>query len=223
MALTTNGDDRPLRPETQTEWPRRTARASATRQSILEAARDLFVGQGYVRTTVPAIAELAGVSRATVFNSVGTKAEVLRACYDAAIVGDDEPLPLYARPEMLSMLAEPDPRLSLDLYAAIICAIGARVSPLVEVLRAAAAADDDIRSMWHEIQSERLYGANRFVQTLADKTPLRPGLTQTKAADLVWTLIDNSLYHRLVLERGWSPAEFQQWLSSTFIEQLLPE
>jgi AcrR family transcriptional regulator len=176
-----------------------------------------------VRTTVPAIAERASVSRATVFNSVGTKAEVLRACYDAAVVGDDEPLPLYARPEMLAMLAEPDPRLALDLYAAIICGVGARVSPLVEVLRAASAADDDIRIMWQQIQSERLYGATRFVQTLAGKTPLRPGLTQAKAADLVWTLIDNSLYHRLVLERGWPPEEFQQWLSSTFIEQLLPQ
>ena len=223
MALTTGGDDQPLRPDTQAEWPRRTARAAATRRSILDAARDLFIDQGYVRTTVPAIAERAGVSRATVFNSVRTKAEVLRACYDVAIVGDDEPLPLYARPEMLAMLAESDPRLSLRLYAAIICGIGARVSPLVEVLRAAAAADDDIRIMWHEIQSERLYGASRFVQTLAGKTPLRPGLTQTRAADLVWTLIDNSLYHKLVHERGWPPAEFQKWLSSTFIEQLLPQ
>jgi hypothetical protein len=47
------------------------------------------------------------VSRKTVFDSVGGKAQLMKLAYDFAIVGDDEPLPLRERSEMADLLAEP--------------------------------------------------------------------------------------------------------------------
>jgi hypothetical protein len=38
----------------------------------------------------------------------------------------------------------------------------------------------------------------------------------------VWALIDASLYHRLAVERGWTRAQFQEWLCATLESQLLP-
>lgn len=49
----------------------------ATREKVLEAARDLFNETGYDETTIRAIAERAGVSVGSVFTTFASKAEVL--------------------------------------------------------------------------------------------------------------------------------------------------
>lgn len=50
---------------------------AATREKVLEAARDLFNEVGYEETTIRAIAERAGVSVGSVFTTFASKAEVL--------------------------------------------------------------------------------------------------------------------------------------------------
>jgi len=50
---------------------------AATRERVLEAARDLFNEVGYDETTIRAIAERAGVSVGSVFTTFASKAEVL--------------------------------------------------------------------------------------------------------------------------------------------------
>ena len=84
----------------------RADQARQTRRRIVDAAAELFAEYGYARTTIDAIATAAGVSRKTVFDSVGGKAQLMKLAYDFAIVGDDEPVPLADRPE-IGMLAEP--------------------------------------------------------------------------------------------------------------------
>src|SRR4051812_11217164 len=69
----------------------RAAQARATRRAIVDAAARLFIELGYGATTVDAIAEAAGVSRKTVFTSVGGKADALKLAIDWAVTGDDEP------------------------------------------------------------------------------------------------------------------------------------
>lgn len=49
----------------------------ATREKVLDAARDLFNEMGYDETTIRAIAERAGVSVGSVFTTFASKAEVL--------------------------------------------------------------------------------------------------------------------------------------------------
>ncbi|MFA7324270.1 MAG: helix-turn-helix domain-containing protein, partial [Candidatus Nanopelagicales bacterium] len=58
--------------------PLRAESAQRTRRAVLEAARELFLSAGYVQTTIEQIADRAGVSRPTVFSSVGNKATVLK-------------------------------------------------------------------------------------------------------------------------------------------------
>jgi AcrR family transcriptional regulator len=205
----------------QTEWPLRRAKAAATRRVIIDAGSLLFIEHGYAGASIQAIADAAGVSRATVFNSVGGKAALLKAAYDVATVGDDEPVPLPQRPDWVAARLEPDQRRFIRLYAALIADIGERLARIYEVFRAAAMSDAEVGALWREIQGERLKGAGGFVGLLREKGPLRKGLDQTAAADIVWALIDASLYHRLVIERGWTRAQFQTWLQHTLEAQLL--
>ncbi|HZU72841.1 MAG TPA: helix-turn-helix domain-containing protein [Acidimicrobiales bacterium] len=204
------------------EWPARRAKARATRAAIIQAAADLFIQQGYLGTSVQAIADNAGVSRATVFNSVGGKLELLRAAFDVATVGDDEPVPLPQRPEALAVRAEPDPRKAVAGYAALVTGVSSRVAGIYEAFRCAAGVDPRVRVQWAQIQEERFGGAKGFVGILSAKGPLRDGLTPNDAADLVWVLIDASLFHRLVVERSWPTSDFQRWLAATMQAQLLP-
>ncbi len=203
-------------------FPQRTAKAARTRQDVIAAAGRLFVQRGYVATRVQEIADAAGVSRATVFNSVGGRPALLRACYDIATVGDDDPIPLPQRPELLAVRDARDQRDTIVLYAGVIAGIGERLSGIYEVFRAAAATDPDIRTQWEQIQAERLGGGHGFVRILAGKGPLRDGLDLVEAGDVVWAHIDASLYHRLVVERGWSRVHFEAWFARTLTSYLLP-
>lgn len=206
----------------QPEWPLRRAKAAATRLAVIAAASRLFVEKGYAGATVHAIAEVAGVSRATVFNAVGGKAALLKAAYDVATVGDDEPLPLPQREAAVATRMEPDPGRAIAIYAGMIADIGDRLAPIYEVFRAASVNDLEVRAIWDQIQQERLKGARGFVGLLRAKGPLRRDLDDRAAGDIVWVLIDASLYHRLAVERGWSKKQFRDWLQRAFETQLLP-
>lgn len=202
-------------------FPLRTAKAASTRVAVLAAAHQLFLEQGYAATTAQQIAESAGVSRATVFNSVGGKVALLRACYDVATVGDDEPVPLPQRPGLLAVRAAEEPATSIALYAKVATDVAGRLSGIYEVFRAAATNDAEIRGSWEEVQAERLGGCHGFVRILAEKGPLRRGLDRKEAGDVVWTYVDASLYHRLVVERGWPPRRFERWLTRQLTTYLL--
>ena len=199
----------------------RAAAAQATRVAIIEAATDLFVERGFGPVSIDDIAAAAGVARATVFTAVGGKAAVLRAVYDVAVVGDDEPVPLPDRPWARPVREAPDGPTMLDRYARMVTTVDRRVAGVWEVLRRAAGAHDDVRAHWDEIRAERRAGAANVVTMLRRHGPLRPGLRPSAAADLVEVLIDPGLYFLLVDERGWSERAFERWLAETLRAQLL--
>lgn len=201
----------------------RQTQARATRWAIIQAAARLFCEQGYSTTSIDGIATAAGVSRATVFTSVGGKPLLLKLAYDVAIVGDDEPVALPERPRSRAIRAEPHPRRYLALYAELVTEMGARLAPISEAFRGAAAADRQVRAMWQEEQQQRARGAANVAQDVMRRGPLREGLDVSTAADLVWVLNDPGLYFALVHQSGWAPARFQAWLADTLQRQLLPD
>jgi AcrR family transcriptional regulator len=204
------------------ESPLRKAQAAATRRSIIDAASVLFIERGYVATSIEAVAEAAGVSRATVFTSVGGKKALLKTAYDVALVGDDEPIPFPLRPASLAVRAEPDPQRFLVGYTGLVVDINARLAPIYEAVRGAASADPEVRDVFEAIGTERRIGAGRVVSDLVGKGGrLRDGLDEEAAADVLWVLIDAGLFHLLVHRRGWSRERFESWLAEAIQRELL--
>ena len=199
----------------------RAAAAGATRVAIIEAATRSFVDRGYGAVSIDDIASEAGVARATVFNAVGGKAALLRAAYDVAIVGDDEPVPLPDREWARPVRDAPDGPAMLDRYARMVTVIDGRVAAIYEVLRGAATAHDDVRAHWDEIRAGRRTGAENVVKMLTAHGPLRRGLTRGVAADIVELLMDPGHHTQLVALRGWSTTAFERWLATTLRQQLL--
>ena len=138
--------------------PLRDQSARQTRQAVLAAAREMFIAQGYVATTMEQIAERAGVSKPTVFASAGSKRAILKNLHDHALAGDDEPVPVASRPWYQEALADPDPRRSLRLHARNVVRMQQRYADLNEVLQMAAAADDELRQLWQITEDQRRTG-----------------------------------------------------------------
>jgi len=201
----------------------RGAHARSTREVIIAAATRLFVEQGYAATSIEEIALAAGVSRATVFTSVGGKPTLLKSALDVAIVGDDEPASLPDRAPSFAIRPEPDPRKYLALYAGLITEIGGRLAGIYEAVRGAAGVDPDARVLWDNHLAQRRHGAANVVGDVLRKGRPRPGLDREAAADVMWLLIDPGNYHLLVHRRGWTPDRYQAWLGQTMIRQLLPD
>jgi hypothetical protein len=61
----------------------------------------------------------------------------------------------------------------------------------------------------------------RFAQHLAGTGALRAGITVDEARDLLWTINSHAVHHMLVVERGWSPERYREWLVETLACALL--
>ena len=200
----------------------RGAQAQSTRQAVIAAATRLFAEHGFAATSIEEIAAAAGVSRATVFTSVGGKATLLKTALDVAIVGDDQAIALPERPRSKAIRAEPDPRKYLALYAELVTEMDGRLAAIHEAVRGAAGVDPDARALWESHLAQHRQGASNVIGDLMRKGGLRPGLDPESAADIVW-LLGPGTYYMLVHRRGWPPQRFQTWLTETFINQLLPD
>jgi AcrR family transcriptional regulator len=198
--------------------PRREAAARLTRRTVLDAARDLFVEQGWAATTVSQIAERSAVSRPTVF-AVGNKAELLTLVRDIALAGDDEAITVTAREGVQALLAEASPGRTLDLIAAHVVRLQTRYAPLDAVLHAAAGADEHCHALWRTSEQQRRAGAQLFADNLAGKGPL--ALPPARVVDVLWVFMASEPYRRLVLEAGWTPADYLEWLAGVLRTQLL--
>jgi AcrR family transcriptional regulator len=199
----------------------RTEQARTTRRSIVAAASQLFIENGYGATTIDAVAKAAGVSRKTVFTAVGSKVDLLRVAVDWAVAGDDLPVALADRAVLRHLLDQPDPSVLLTGWARIQAEIGARVAALSRALEVAAGTDDEARSLLAQLQSQRLDGACAIVERLRALDALAADLTYQEAIDLAWLATDAALFDRLVQVRGWSTSRFAEWLGENLCRQLL--
>ncbi len=196
---------------------------AAGRRRILDAAGRLFTEQGYLGTTITQIAAAAGVSTQSVYNMAGGKPELLKAAYDAAVAGDDEPVPVAQRPLIQAMIAAPDPREALALYARLGREIAQRTHRLVTVVLAQAATGDAaLADFAARIEAERARGTAATARHLAGRFELRAGLSEQAAADILWTLTAPDIVDRLVIRRNWTWDTYERWLADTIASALLP-
>jgi len=200
---------------------RRAESARRTRRAIVAAATELFLRDGFGRTTVDAVARAAAVSRKTVFRSVGGKVELLKVAMDWAVTGDDEAGPLAARPEIAQLAGQADGAAILAEWAALTAAIDSRVAGLSLVLAEAAGLDPAAREQRVLARSQRFDGGTAFADLLATRGLLRADVSARHAADIVWLHSDPAIYHQLVVERDWTHEQFVGWLAGAVNTQLL--
>jgi AcrR family transcriptional regulator len=212
-----------VKPRRRYDSRRRYAQAAQTRQEVLDTARGVFLEHGYAGATLGAIARASDVVVETIYRTFGSKAGLFKAVVRAAVAGGAAraDVPVEQRPAIQAIIAEPDPRRQLALYAATQPGIHARSGPLLRVLVGAASADSELAEVWQELEAERLAGMMRFAQLLADHGVLRPDLSLEDARDTLWTLNSLAVHDLLVVQRGWSAERYRDWLATALAGVLL--
>jgi AcrR family transcriptional regulator len=197
---------------------RRRAQADDTRSAIIRAARDLFIERGYGNTTLPDIAAAAGVAVETIYASVGTKTELLHRAWDITVGGDDQDIVFHERPGALAIRNEPDLARRLKLHAALSTRTAQRIAPFQVMVQSAAGSDPTAAAMLKEMARQRLVGIGVMAAEAAKTGQL--GVSEEECRDVLWSMTDGMLWHRLVNERGWTNEHFAQWLGQLWVERL---
>lgn len=215
----------PVNPPTGSRRYNATSRqraADRTRDRIAEAAEAAFLERGYAVTTVAEIAVAAGVAVDTVYAIMGSKSALLRKLIERAISGAGEAVSAEERDYVVEMRAEPDPIRKLARYARAIREMQARLAPLFLVLREGSRREPLLADLWAEISERRATNMRRLVADVAENTPLRTDLTHDEAADILWATNSPEFYVLLVVDRGWSPDRFEEWILDLWVRSLLP-
>ncbi|MBZ0299181.1 MAG: TetR/AcrR family transcriptional regulator [Anaerolineae bacterium] len=194
----------------------RQRQALATQQLIVATARELFVAQGYVATTMEAIAESAGVAVSTVYAIFRNKRGILREIRQTWHRESGQ------RDIYHDAIQQADPRQRLALAAHATRRQWETGAPMMTIYQGAAAADAEAAAELEEALNGRRKGIGPFIRDMAEANLLRPDLSPDQAVAIFLALTQSAVYQELVDSAGWSPDAYEAWLVEVLSGQLLP-
>ena len=191
----------------------RRAAAAATRDRICAAAEELFVGAGYARTSIRAVATAAAVAEATIYLTFPNKAALL----DAVIVRATRDNPS----EGLDAIAAARPEEILPRLASSNEVLMARAGRLIALGESASLMDAELRPL-RERAHRNLRAAFRVIaDRLDDAGLLRAGAQES--ADSLYAIAGESTYLRMTEGAMLPSDDYARWLTETLAAVLLNE
>jgi hypothetical protein len=153
------------------------------------------------------------VSYQTVYSVFGTKLRLAHAIIEVGfhIEGVEERGAEFAKSR--------DPEVWLRGVAEISRSIQEPCADLFRFMRES--GDPQLLQRYHEYQTLRFTQESFLPVLLAKSGRLRRGLSANEVLAVIWSLSGTDLYSMLVLDRGWTPARYEEWLGSTLIDLLL--
>jgi AcrR family transcriptional regulator len=194
---------------------RRARQAEATHADILGAARALFSERGYSATSVKDIAVKAEVSVQTVYDSVGSKAELVRQLND--YVGAEAGVAEIAS----AIPTETDPQKLLAIPVRIAGAFVERCGDILRATASGSAAEPELRiiaTVGHQRHNE---GVERLTARLDDLGALRPGLSVGEAASTISVITTPWFTLMLVDEYAWTIERYEAWAVDVLARSVL--
>ena len=192
----------------------RQRQALATQALIVDTARRLFLEQGYHATTIEMIAAEAGVAVSTIYAIFRNKRGILQAMREAWHQESGQ-RDIYAQAR-----EESDPQKRLGLAAHATRRQWETGAALTRIYNAAASADPEAAAELVVALEGRRKNLTAFIEEMAPD--LRPELDAKRAAEIFLALTMAEIYDMLVRERGWTPDEYETWLTTLLRQQLLP-
>jgi AcrR family transcriptional regulator len=189
----------------------RERRAQLTHDEILRAARRLFAEHGYARTSVRDIAKAAGVSAQTVYDSVGSKQQLVAQLND--LIDAEAGIGAIVRTDIQSE----DPTQVIAVSARVARSILQHCGDIIHALVTGAAAEPELAAVLAEGQRRHLGGSTTVVGRLKELgTPLPDDAIETLAAltDVRFALVLQESY-------GWSLDQLERWMTDTSTTLLL--
>jgi AcrR family transcriptional regulator len=203
------------RPKRRYVSAQRSETAEATRARILETAKRLFSRDGIDKVTIAELAAGADVAASTVYALFTSKAGILRALMEGALFGPRFQS-AHAQLEDVS-----DPVKLVELTSAVSRAIYESESLDLGVLRGASAFSAELRALEAEFEDRRREMQRARLELLFAHGRARSDLDFAKAQQIMWMYTSRDVYRMLVHESGWTPDQYQAWLSRTLVDALV--
>jgi len=165
------------------------------------------------------VADAAGVAVQTVYFMFGTKATLLAEVEDRVVLGDAPSEQWRQRPWMAQMQQEIDPQKLLTLFVEVDTDIKSRIAPLAAALGPERPVDP--RAAIHDRGRDDFFGT--VVDRLQALGALRDGMTASRALDIIRVVNTVDAFVDLTTRRGWTTAEWKQWMTHLLSMQLLLE
>ena len=194
---------------------RRAVQAEQTRAEILSAARRQFAVNGYAATSVKDIATAAGVSVQTVYDSVGSKADLVRRLNDLIDVEANVGEIAMTIPTIT------DPLALVRIPAMITRRIVERCGDILRSCQDGARAEPDLATVLDEGSRRHVGGARAIVERLHSLGELDPELSVADATVTVATLADHRVAQVLVDLHGYQLDAVEDWIAATVAHAVL--
>lgn len=193
----------------------RSQAADATKDRVLNAAKTLFLRQGIDRVTIAQIAAKADVAVSTVYALFKSKEGILRGLMSAALFGQRFQA---ARAKLEGVT---DPVRLIALTAQVARAIYEGESSELGLMRGASAFSPALRKLEQEFEKIRFDMQEERVRLLFAQSKQKSGLGFDEARRILWMYTSRDIYRMLVQEGGWTPDQYQKWLSETLVNALV--
>jgi AcrR family transcriptional regulator len=191
-----------------------TASSENSSVRILDAALALITKRGDARVTMAQIANAARISRQAVYLHFADRADLMVALARYA----DKKRGLAK--EIQKIVEAPTGAAAL----AEMVAAQARSNPAIwaaaRAVDAVRRTDEAAERSWQDRLRLRLEGCRRLIARLESEGNLRKDLDPATAADLLWTITSLRAWEDLVLERGWTPEQYQRHITRLLLATL---
>ena len=200
----------------------REAQIAQTEQRIIAAATELFLSDGYVPTTLEAVARRAQIAPRTVYVRFGTKAALFKRVVDTAIVGDTEPVGVLDRDWAQAAVTAPTAAQRIAASAAIGRQIMQRTGALFAVAQQAAAVEPLIAEGWQQGREQSRHAQAVFWTRMADDGLLDPAVDLDWLIDTASILAAAETYLLITRMTTWDLDTYQDWLAAAFTRLAAP-
>ncbi len=144
--------------------PRRYLRSRITRKLILDTALDVFLSEGYAKTTIAKISDQAKVGYGTVYSHFKGKDDILNKVVDNVLVDFYNLLEVPFSPKTLEEARNAYYELVLTSFR-----LGEQHRPIMKVYQEALGQSESIASHWYGIKEQFIESSARSFKYAQDK------------------------------------------------------
>ncbi len=192
----------------------RARQAAETRARILDAAAECFSATGYGGTSLADIARAAGVSVETVKLN-GPKRDLLLAAFEQRFAGREGHDSLAEHEPIVAITETVDDAEYLSGIVRFVADANRRSSRLWAAFLAAASSDEVVAEALAALQQRRRADFQALTTALAERGMVAAGADPERLAEALSFIVSPESFGQLVLESGWSQADYEAWLLRT--------
>jgi AcrR family transcriptional regulator len=191
--------------------------ADGTRARILASAKELFGEHGIDAVTIAEIADRAGVAGSTVYAVFKSKEGILRALMEQSLFGGR----FQSAQQILAGISDPVEAIARTSHVAR--AIYESESSDLGLLRNVSGFSPALRKIEEEFERTRFAMQEDRLRRLFDCGKAKRDISLDEARRILWMYTSREVYRMLVLEGGWTPDRYEEWLAQTLIAALVAQ